>query len=55
MRARTSPGTGSRALLILLRVFHRDHRMYEWTQATPLPIGPGRVSHFRASADAVIT
>ena len=23
-----------------LLVFHRDHRMYEWTQATPLPIGP---------------
>jgi 2'-5' RNA ligase len=22
-----------------LLVFHRDHRMYEWTQATPLPIG----------------
>ena len=23
-------------------VFHRDHRMYEWTQATPIPIGPGQ-------------
>ena len=23
-------------------VFHRDHRMYEWTQATPLPIGTTR-------------
>ena len=23
-----------------LLVFHRDHRMYEWTQATPLTIGP---------------
>ncbi len=22
-----------------LLVFHRDHRMYEWTEATPLPIG----------------
>ena len=22
-----------------LLVFHRDHRMYEWTKATPLPIG----------------
>lgn len=22
-----------------LLVFHRDHHMYEWTQATPLPIG----------------
>jgi hypothetical protein len=22
-------------------VFHRDHRMYEWTQARPIPIGPG--------------
>jgi 2'-5' RNA ligase len=22
-----------------LLVFHRDHQMYEWTQATPLPIG----------------
>ena len=19
--------------------FHRDHRMYEWTSATPIPIG----------------
>ena len=27
-----------------LLVFHRDHRMYEWTQATPLPIGPARDS-----------
>jgi 2'-5' RNA ligase len=25
-----------------LLVFHRDHRMYEWTQATPLPIGTAR-------------
>ena len=25
-----------------LLVFHRDHCMYEWTQATPLPIGPAR-------------
>lgn len=25
-----------------LLVFHRDHRMYEWTQATPLPIGDAR-------------
>ena len=23
-------------------VFHRDHRMYEWTQATPLTIGPAQ-------------
>jgi hypothetical protein len=23
-------------------VFHRDHRMYEWTKATPLPIRPAR-------------
>jgi len=23
-------------------VSHRDHRMYEWTQATPIPIGPGQ-------------
>ncbi len=28
--------TFSRASLL---VFHRDHRMYEWTEATPLPIG----------------
>lgn len=27
---------------VTLLVFHRDHRMYEWTQATPLPIGPAR-------------
>jgi hypothetical protein len=20
--------------------FHRDHRMYEWTSTTPIPIGP---------------
>jgi 2'-5' RNA ligase len=25
-------------------VFHRDRRMYEWTQATPLRIGPGQPS-----------
>ncbi len=22
-----------------LLVFHRDHRMYEWTRAAPIPIG----------------
>jgi hypothetical protein len=24
-----------------LLVFHRDHRMYEWTRAEPIPIGAG--------------
>jgi 2'-5' RNA ligase len=24
--------------------FHRDHRMYEWTEATPVPIGTGKRS-----------
>jgi 2'-5' RNA ligase len=27
---------------ISLLEFHRDRQMYEWTQATPLPIGPAR-------------
>lgn len=27
-----------------LLVFHRDHRMYEWTKATPLPIGTASLS-----------
>jgi 2'-5' RNA ligase len=26
--------------------FHRDHRMYEWTDARPIPIGHSSASHF---------
>jgi hypothetical protein len=43
---RTRPSTPSQSPSHLTRasvlVYHRDHRMYEWTQATPIPIGPGQ-------------
>lgn len=38
-RVRLSPVTATFRVAPILD-FHRDHRMYEWTSAVPIPIGP---------------
>ena len=37
--AHPSPVTATFRVAPIL-TFHRDHRMYEWTSARPIPIGP---------------